>query len=57
MKKLFLLGEVKNKITKHCNELGFKNYVLIGDLEKAVKKAFKVAKSWYYVLSTPSCAS
>lgn len=57
VKKLFLIGEVKNKIAEQCDELGFKNYVLIDDLEKAVREAFKFGESGDYVLLSPACAS
>ena len=37
--------------------MGFKNYVLIDDLEKAVREAFKFGESGDYVLLSPACAS
>lgn len=58
VKKLILIGEVKNKIAKQCDELGFKNYyVCEDDLELAIKKAIEFGESGDYVLLSPACAS
>ncbi|MBQ9491520.1 MAG: UDP-N-acetylmuramoyl-L-alanine--D-glutamate ligase, partial [Firmicutes bacterium] len=58
VKKLILIGEVKNKIAKQCDELGFKDYyVCEDDLELAIKKAIEFGESGDYVLLSPACAS
>ena len=58
VKKLILIGEVKNKIAKQCDELGFKNYYVCEDnLELAIKKAIEFGESGDYVLLSPACAS
>ncbi len=54
---LVLIGQVKNKIAKQCDELGFKNYILLENFDEAIKKSFEVAKSGDSVLLSPACAS
>ena len=59
VKKLILIGEVKYKIARQCDELGFKNYILCDDnnFEMAIKKSFDLAQENDYVLLSPACAS
>ena len=57
VKKLILIGQVKYKIAKQCDELGFKNYILCDDFEEAIKKSFELAEKNDYVLLSPACAS
>lgn len=57
VRKLILIGQVKEKIAKQCEELGFFDYVICQTFEDAVKKSFEIAKSNDSILLSPACAS
>ena len=57
VKKLILIGEVKEKIAKQCEEMNFFNFEIANNLEEAVKICFENAKTGDCVLLSPACAS
>lgn len=57
VKKLFLLGETKEKIAEAAKRQGFSDYEFVDNLEEAVKKAAQTAVEGDAVLLSPACAS
>lgn len=57
VKKLFLLGETKEKIAEAAKQQGFSDYEFVDSLEEAVKKAAQTAVEGDAVLLSPACAS
>lgn len=57
VKKLILIGQVKEQIAKDCDKLLFYNYELASTLEEAVKICYNDAKPSDCVLLSPACAS
>lgn len=57
VKKAVLIGEVKEKVAKECDEIGFFNYEFSSTLEEAVEICYKYAKENECVLLSPACAS
>lgn len=57
VKKLFLLGETKEKIAEAAKQQGFSDYEFVDNLEEAVKKAAQTAVEGDAVLLSPACAS
>ena len=54
---LILLGQTAEKIKKCAEAHGFKNIVMVSDMEEAVKKAHELAGPGEAVLLSPACAS
>ncbi|MDE6357662.1 MAG: UDP-N-acetylmuramoyl-L-alanine--D-glutamate ligase, partial [Eubacteriales bacterium] len=57
VKKLILIGEVKEKIAKECKELNFEKFEMADNIEIAVKICYENAKDGECVLLSPACAS
>ena len=57
VKRLILIGEVKEKIASQCCELGFTNFDICENLADAVEKSFESAQKGDCVLLSPACAS
>lgn len=57
VKKLFLLGETKEKIAKAAKDNGFMEFEFVKDLKEAVEKSYKLAENGDVVLLSPACAS
>jgi len=57
VKEFVILGEVKEKIARTCDDVGFKNYTLVDSFEVAVNLAYEKANSGDCVLLSPACAS
>lgn len=57
VKKLFLLGETKEKIAEAAKRQGFSDYEFVDNLKEAVKKAAQTAVEGDAVLLSPACAS
>ena len=54
---LVLLGETKGKIAAAMEQTGFRDYILVADLEEAVDRAQRAASAGDLVLLSPACAS
>ncbi|ADQ04197.1 UDP-N-acetylmuramoylalanine/D-glutamate ligase [Caldicellulosiruptor owensensis OL] len=57
VKKVFLLGQTKQKIASELEKIGYRNFELVSNLKEAVEKSFEYAKSGDVVLLSPACAS
>lgn len=57
VKKVVLIGDVKEKIAKQCKEMNFNNFEITDTLEKAIKICFENAENGDCVLLSPACAS
>uniref|UniRef100_A0A7C5Z1R8 UDP-N-acetylmuramoylalanine--D-glutamate ligase n=1 Tax=Caldicellulosiruptor owensensis TaxID=55205 RepID=A0A7C5Z1R8_9FIRM len=57
VKKVFLLGQTKQKIASELEKIEYRNFELVSSLKEAVEKSFKYAKSGDIVLLSPACAS
>lgn len=57
VKKLILIGQVKEKIAKECKNLNFERFELAENLESAVNICYENAKAGDCVLLSPACAS
>ncbi|ABP66537.1 UDP-N-acetylmuramoylalanine--D-glutamate ligase [Caldicellulosiruptor saccharolyticus DSM 8903] len=57
VKKVFLLGQTKQKIADQLQKIGYLNFEFVEDLKEAVKKSFEIAKEGDVVLLSPACAS
>jgi len=57
VKKVFLLGQTKQKIADQLQKIGYFNFEFVEDLKEAVKKSFESAKEGDVVLLSPACAS
>lgn len=57
VKKVFLLGQTKQKIANELEKIGYQNFELVSSLKEAVEKSFEYAKSGDVVLLSPACAS
>lgn len=57
VKKLILLGETKEKLKDAAIRNNFNDYVLVKDLEEAVKLAYSLSSKGDSVLLSPACAS
>ena len=57
VKKFIILGQVKEKIAKTCDSLGYNNYVCVDSFEEAVYTAYKLAQPGDCILLSPACAS
>ncbi|BCS81735.1 UDP-N-acetylmuramoyl-L-alanine--D-glutamate ligase [Anaerocellum diazotrophicum] len=56
-KKVFLLGQTKQKIASELEKNGYKNFELVSNLKEAVKKSFECAQNGDIILLSPACAS
>ena len=54
---LILLGQTAEKIKECAIAHGFKDIVMVADMEEAVKKAAELAQPGEAVLLSPACAS
>lgn len=57
VKKVFLLGQTKQKIASELEKIGYKNFELVTTLKEAVRKSFECAQNGDIVLLSPACAS
>lgn len=57
VKKVFLLGQTKEKIAKDLKKIGYFNFEFVEDLKEAVLKSYKDAKEGDIILLSPACAS
>ncbi|ADQ46721.1 UDP-N-acetylmuramoylalanine/D-glutamate ligase [Caldicellulosiruptor kronotskyensis 2002] len=57
VKKVFLLGQTKQKIASELEKIGYKNFELVSTLKEAVRKSFECAQNGDIVLLSPACAS
>jgi UDP-N-acetylmuramoylalanine--D-glutamate ligase len=57
VKKVFLLGQTKQKIASELERIGYKNFELVSTLKEAVRKSFECAQNGDIVLLSPACAS
>lgn len=57
VKKLLLLGQTRDKLKETAEAFNFKDYVLVENMEEALKIASKEAESGDTVLLSPACAS
>lgn len=57
VKALILLGETKDKIKETAIKYGFNNIYIVGSMNEAVNKSFKIGNSGDTVLLSPACAS
>lgn len=54
---LVLLGETREKIQETARRAGFHNSVLVGDMDEAVREAWRRAMAGGNILLSPACAS
>ncbi|WPX09547.1 UDP-N-acetylmuramoyl-L-alanine--D-glutamate ligase [Anaerocellum danielii] len=57
VKKVFLLGQTKQKIANELEKIGYRNFELVSNLKEAVEKSFESAQNGDVVLLSPACAS
>ena len=57
VKKVFLLGQTKQKIASELERIGYKNFEFVSTLKEAVRKSFECAQNGDIVLLSPACAS
>jgi len=57
VKYLVLLGQTADKIKETAERLGFKNIVMVKDMQEAVRKGYELAEEGDCVLLSPACAS
>ena len=57
VKYMVLLGKTAPKIKETAERLGFKNAIIVKDMEECVKEGFKLAEPGDTVLLSPACAS
>lgn len=57
VKNVVLIGEVKEKFAKDCQELNFKDFNFAKSLKEAVQICFEKAQNGECVLLSPACAS
>lgn len=57
VKKVFLLGQTKQKIADQLRKIGYLDFEFVESLKEAVKKSFENAKEGDVVLLSPACAS
>lgn len=57
VKHMVLLGKTAPKIKETAEKLGFRNSVILKDMEECVREGFKLAEPGDTVLLSPACAS
>jgi len=57
LSNLILLGETKEQMKQAANKAGFKQVILVDNMEEAVEKAFEMANNEGRILLSPACAS
>ena len=57
VKHMVLLGKTAPKIKEAAEKLGFRNSVIVKDMEECVKEGFRLAEPGDTVLLSPACAS
>ncbi len=57
VKRVYLLGEVKNKLAQCLEELSYYHYDYVDDMDEAVKYSYETSTSGDVILLSPGCAS
>lgn len=57
IKQIVLIGEVKEKLAQECDEVHYSRYVILNDINEAIRHCYDNAKSNECVLLSPACAS
>ncbi|MFO7815355.1 MAG: cyanophycin synthetase, partial [Halanaerobiales bacterium] len=56
-KKAVILGETKHEIKNELDKVGFKNYIIVKNMDEAVQEALKKIKKGDTILLSPGCPS